>query len=338
MKEICFTMLKLRWRWRWILLLFLVLFIFLSAIIHRPDGLKDTEGITPAHDGLRIVQAAAAILERRPLLVTIINDGFVPMTYNWLCHTAGIPNLHDDILLLAEDDVTRQRVQRDWPRLHIVSVESAGGEGPRLSGELNFYTVAYVRMMALRTRLLNELLQAGYAFVLFETDFVWFENPVPDFLDLARTKNLDLVGTNSSVDDQIMCGAFIYFRNTSRTRAVWAEVTRLMEELVEKMKVLDPTQSPPRKQNEQRYLNRLLVEKHKGIRYGLVDFETSVIDGVWYKFNKTRRQTLHPKAIHNNFLDTTREKVKRFKDFGQWVLNDDNTCNKDKVQKLLEGK
>ncbi|PVD18872.1 hypothetical protein C0Q70_21429 [Pomacea canaliculata] len=255
--------------------------------------------VAAAHDGLRIVQAAAAILERRPLLVTIINDGFVPMTYNWLCHTAGIPNLHDDILLLAEDDVTRQRVQRDWPRLHIVSVESAGGEGPRLSGELNFYTVAYVRMMALRTRLLNELLQAGYAFVLFETDFVPYAEPAAE-------------AERAAVSQQ--AASVLMMVQGGRTRLVNPPGP--------------PHIIPPRSP----------LEKHKGIRYGLVDFETSVIDGVWYKFNKTRRQTLHPKAIHNNFLDTTREKVKRFKDFGQWVLNDDNTCNKDKVQKLLEGK
>ena len=123
---------------------------------------------------------------------------------------------------------------------------------------MTFNTVGYVRMMVRRTQLLNELVQSGIPFVLFETDFVWFENPLPDFVELAQKDNLDLVGTVSAVRDQIMCGGFIYFRNTLRTRAVWAEVFRRMQVLESKMSSMNNKDKSPPMQNEQRYLNTLL--------------------------------------------------------------------------------
>lgn len=70
---------------------------------------------------------------------------------------------------------------------------------------------------------------------------------------------------------------------------------------------------------------------YEGVRYGLVDYNTSVVDGKWYT-NKILRRRTSPKAIHNNFLTTTREKIIRFKAFGQWFLKSDDSCDDEKLQ------
>ena len=142
-----------------------------------------------------------------------------------------------------------------WPKVLVNAIHQGN---VTLKGRQTFNSVGYVRMMVRRTELLNELLRSGISFVLFETDFVWFENPVPDFVELAFKDSLDLVGTKSAAPEQIMCGGFIYFRNTYRTRAVWAEVLRLMHVLDARMNALDNKDKNPKHENEQRYLNTLL--------------------------------------------------------------------------------
>ena len=53
--------------------------------------------------------AALRVLERRPMLVTFINDGYVSMTNNWLCHTRHLEGLHQNILIIAQvSTYTRQ--------------------------------------------------------------------------------------------------------------------------------------------------------------------------------------------------------------------------------------
>lgn len=186
--------------------------------------------------------------------MTFINDGYLPLTYNWLCHTKRFPGLHASILFLTENESTRSHLQQSWPTIRSEVVTHANLS---LGGNLVFSTAGYLRLMAWRTKTLNELLQSGLNVFLFETDFIWFDNPLPDFLSLADKHDLDLVGTKPWAND-VICGAFIYFRNTPRTREVWAEVTRQMTVLESRIESLDRNRGLPEKEHEQAYLSNLL--------------------------------------------------------------------------------
>nr|KAG5710893.1 hypothetical protein BaRGS_027044 [Batillaria attramentaria] len=48
------------------------------------------------------------------------------------------------------------------------------------------------------------------------------------------------------------------------------------------------------------------------------------------------QRVLKVKAIHNNFAIGNEEKMKRARDAGHWVLNDDLRCNSSKVAALKE--
>ena len=56
--------------------------------------------------------AALRVLERRPMLVTFINDGYVSMTNNWLCHTRHLEGLHQNMLIIAQVSTYNRREQR----------------------------------------------------------------------------------------------------------------------------------------------------------------------------------------------------------------------------------
>ncbi|KAL8577465.1 hypothetical protein ACOMHN_021917 [Nucella lapillus] len=127
-----------------------------------------------------------------------------------------------------------------------------------LHGILKFKTVGYIRLIARRVELLNKLIQAGIPVILFETNFIWYENPLPDFLRAGERYNVDLVGTKSRVESQMMCGGFIYFRNTTRMPALFAEVLRQMRKLEVRLERQGNTEPSPLMQNEQRYMNHWL--------------------------------------------------------------------------------
>ena len=46
--------------------------------------------------------AALTVFQRRPMLVTFINNGYISLTNNWLCHTRHLEGLHQNMLILAQ--------------------------------------------------------------------------------------------------------------------------------------------------------------------------------------------------------------------------------------------
>ncbi|NP_001136698.1 uncharacterized protein LOC100216832 [Zea mays] len=54
-------------------------------------------------------------------------------------------------------------------------------DGVDFSGQKNFMTDGYLRMMWRRVDFLREVLEKGFSFVFTDTDIVWFRNPLPHF-------------------------------------------------------------------------------------------------------------------------------------------------------------
>ncbi|KAL8577466.1 hypothetical protein ACOMHN_021918 [Nucella lapillus] len=293
-----------------------------------------------------LVEEALATGGSSPLLVTFINDAFISMASNWLCHTGHLEDVHKHLLIVAMDEETKDQLHSQWLHLKILIISPATRY---LHGILKFRTVGYIRLIARRVELLNKLIQAGIPVILFETDFIWYENPLPDFLRAGDRYNVDLVGTKSRVESQMMCGGFIYFRNTTRMPALFAEVLRQMWKLEVRLERQGNTEPSPLMQNEQRYLNNLLkvlicwrwycketMEKQwRGVRYSIVDYRRIVADGFWYRMQEHKRFDPRPKAVHNNFLTSGSDKVRRFRRFNQWVLRSDGSCDRGKVAMLL---
>ena len=50
---------------------------------------------------------------------------------------------------------------------------------------------------------------------------------------------------------------------------------------------------------------------------------------------KEKKQTLDPFVIHNDYVSGNDKKINRVKQFGHWFLNNDNTCNYQKVNRIF---
>ena len=138
---------------------------------------ESTLNTTEAHviaDKDKILEAVRKITSRdKTLLVSFINDAFLPLAYSWLCNTEGM-GIHDQILIIATDNDTRQSLNSKRPEIATVSIS-----GYSMKGNQTYTHAGYVRLCNKRTQILNWILQENIGIFLFEFDCLWVRNPVP---------------------------------------------------------------------------------------------------------------------------------------------------------------
>ena len=96
---------------------------------------------TALDDKSNILAAARRITDKgKILLVTFINDAFLPLAFSWLCNTEGM-GIHDQILIIASDNDTEQTVKRKRPEIATVAIS-----GYSMKGHQTYTRAGYVRL------------------------------------------------------------------------------------------------------------------------------------------------------------------------------------------------
>ena len=231
----------------------------------EPEKYRTQEGARSYHltsSNLEdLVQMASSIAkEKGVVLFTVINAGYVDFAFSWLCNTAVLESVHQHVLFLATDISTGQRLHKQWPTVHVVSMNDTQG-----GGAVSFSTAGYVRLMVQRTRLIQRLLQSNVRLLLFEVDFVWLANPLPTILSQSEKTHSDIVATKVYGTNQA-CGCFLLLNPTPTTKALWTRLSEKMDTL--KKTIAQKGRSVPvaRSDNDQTYLSSLINEGYGGIR------------------------------------------------------------------------
>ncbi|KAJ6843809.1 uncharacterized protein M6B38_117055 [Iris pallida] len=125
----------------------------------------------------------------------------------------GTRGLLEHLVVIAMDREAYERCASFHPHCYALVTE-----GVDFSGQKNFMSAGYLKMMWRRTNFLREVLEMGYNFVFTDTDIMWFRNPFPHFYpdgdfqiacDHFVGNELDL---NNSPN-----GGFIYVKSNNRT-------------------------------------------------------------------------------------------------------------------------
>ncbi|GJN09215.1 hypothetical protein PR202_ga27199 [Eleusine coracana subsp. coracana] len=91
-------------------------------------------------------------------------------------------------------------------------------DGVDFSGQKNFMTDGYLKMMWRRIDFLRQVLEKGYSFIFTDTDIVWFRNPVPHFYpDGDFQIACDRFNGNPDDLDNNPNGGFTYVRSSMET-------------------------------------------------------------------------------------------------------------------------
>jgi len=258
-----------------------------------------------AREPLTPVVEYAKSMQRRNgfVYVQFLNEAFVPMTLNWLCHTDAKVVLKT--LFIATDEAAERALRKVVK--HVVFL-------PFASGELSYGQRTYYDYMLFRTRTLSALLQSDVSVWLIESDATWFGNPEPH---LPRGYDI-VVGQDGYFHEDIPEAGFVFLNATEKTKRMWQSLSE------QQAAALQDAGSGwlGGKGSEMLMLPGQIV-KH-GLRRG--DFPRAFfVGGKWYQ-NATFRDMVNPVVIQNNWIIGNGPKIKRAQQWGHWYLNQSNEC------------
>ncbi|XP_067648679.1 uncharacterized protein [Haliotis asinina] len=276
-----------------------------------PTDVHDHKEYKQSNSILQIAQAITG----GPVLITIINDAYLPFTHSWLCNTKYM-GIHKQVLIIVTDKPTRDTLTWMWPDIHVALMPG----GQEFSGDQNYSHVGYVRLMIRRTEVILDLLKDQVEVLLFEVDCLWLANPIPECQ--REIKGFDLLATKVSNSPGILGGGFLYMIPNSRVVNLWGMMTQKLMNLEQKILKMDPTEPLPEGDNDQIYLSRLISRKYGGIKVTAVSLD-KFADGRWYKMDEEKRLTLRPLIINNNWVTGNKAKLRRARKFHHWFWKED---------------
>ncbi|CAH1773476.1 unnamed protein product [Owenia fusiformis] len=273
------------------------------------------------------VKARAQMIANNKVVVaiTMVNMGYLSLTYSWLCNTVNM-NVHDNVLIVATDRRTYEKLQQDWPNVASVLYPLNEDQG----SNLNYNALNYVKYMLNRSNLLLALLGFNIPLLLFEVDAVWFASPFPLIHSLSY---YDLVGAKIATTEQ-MAGGFLFMQPTRDTLNVFTTVSNELQIYLDRYKFYKGDRQLPYEINEQTLLNGNLKYENGRPRLNYKILDLSIVaDGQWYK--KRGKQSI-PLVLNNNWIIGKEAKIKRAKKFHHWFIDDNNNCDWEEVQNIMK--
>ena len=200
-----------------------------------------------------IVNAAKEISKNsNTILVTMVNDAYLPFTYSWLCNTK-LMDVHKTVLIITTDKSSRDKLTKDWPEIHVVAMDMENAGGDQV-----YSHVGYVQIMIRRTEMLLDIVNADVEIFLFEVDCLWLTNPVPD---LQKMNEFDVLVNPVAERPGVYAGGFLYLFTTEKAKSLWKELTNQMHALGERIKTLPKDKYISEADNDQIYFSGLITKK-----------------------------------------------------------------------------
>ncbi|XP_045199995.2 uncharacterized protein LOC123554136 [Mercenaria mercenaria] len=288
---------------------------------------KETaDGIEEADDISHVVTIAKMASQHNgTVLVSVVNDAYLPFAYSWLCNTKHM-NIHKSVLVITMDGISKYKLNKDWPDVNVVKLNL---DIPR--GNQEYSSAGYLQIMIRRTEMLLELLKADIEVLLLEFDYMWFSNPLPN---LQKMKGVDFLINPVTSDEVVYNGGFLYMFPTERSKALWSRVTEMMRDLGKQLEQKSDKYQVSEDDNDQIYFSTLVKEGFAEVKTQELPLHTYA-DGKWYDLPSWKRKHLPTVVISNNFVLGNQNKVKRAKKWNHWFLRDNCTCDFDLVRKTV---
>lgn len=283
------------------------------------DGQNDTNPLLSA--ALRISKGG-----REALLITLVNDAFLPFTFSWLCNTQGM-GIHNQVLFITGDSESAMKINQKWPEVTAIQINGVH------SGNQEYSHVGYVEMMVRRSEILLEILERNIPIFLFEVDCIWITNPL---INIQSYSNVDVVVSAVSSRSNVVAGGFLYLHPTDASKKMWRALTEQLRQLGKKIKNSAAEKLVSEGDNDQQYLSKLVFSKYGGLRYKILSTE-DFADGKWYSLSKEERNGQKtPLIINNNWVIGNPAKIKRAKAWSHWFLTESGDCDPKIIQRIVD--
>jgi len=267
--------------------------------------------------------------------LTVVTRAFLSQAFSWLCNVDALEIRPPVIVWLVTDADSYNALKdvRGTVTLHL-------DEFSEHDGGLSYGSKGYWTLMLERSKVVDDLLGCGISVFGFETDQVWFRDPLPLLRNIIQ-EGADIVGALDSKRE--IGGNFLFFRSSLATRLVSREiVTQFQKYYDDAYKNLTIHYPPKYLPNDQSILSDIVVyhTSQSGNARRLLWFALPrdlIRDGVWYKsVTDYQPKSGLPLIVNNNFIVGVSNKIQRLKQFGHWFL-DNETCNISRARDAVKG-
>ncbi|XP_063936222.1 uncharacterized protein At4g15970-like isoform X2 [Daucus carota subsp. sativus] len=161
-----------------------------------------------------------ASMPNNTVILTTLNEAWAApnSVFDLFLHSFRIGNetieLLNHVVVIAMDEKAYNRCIAIHPHCYYLS-----SNGTDFSGEKDFMTPDYLKMMWRRIEFLGTVLDLGYSFIFTDTDIMWFRNPFPRFHPDADFQiACDFFKGNSlDISRNLPNGGFAYVKSSNRT-------------------------------------------------------------------------------------------------------------------------
>ncbi|GMP43665.1 hypothetical protein CsSME_00012942 [Camellia sinensis var. sinensis] len=306
------------------LLLLLSLLVILGVFvpwIGLPQGLFTSSRVSISKwKDYTLAEAVANVAKNGTVVVCAVSQPYLPFLNNWLISIARQKH-HEKVLVIAEDYATLFKVNEKWPG-HAVLVPPA----PDAQTAHKFGSQGFFNFTSRRPRHLLQILELGYNVMYNDVDMVWLADPFPYLQgkhdvyftdDMAAVKPLNhshALPPPGKKGRTYICSCMIFLRPTSGAKLV-------MKKWIEELQA--QPWSKAKKANDQPAFNWALNKTAGQVDLYLLPQAAFPTGGLYFKNRTWVQETkgMHV-IIHNNYITGFDKKIKRFHNFGLWLVDD----------------
>ncbi|VDI28553.1 uncharacterized protein [Mytilus edulis] len=284
----------------------------------------------PLHNdsNIDLVLEAALQIKDRPVMITIVNDGYINLVKSWICNTKHM-GFHQQVIIIVTSPQGIDEIKKISPDVTVVALDV----DQSMNGHQEYSHVGYLKIMVLRTQIQLALLHNDIEVYSFECDSVFFANPLPKLR--AHSGEHDIVFISNYQRPKSINGGFLYLFPTPAAKATFEQLNRMMLKLFSNIRNQPSDKLIPTHENDQVYLSTLVAEKYAGLKSTILPFSI-FSDGKWYDISEEDRKLTYPFLIHNNWIKGNIAKEGRAKKWKHWFLKDDGSCDFDWAKEVTK--
>ncbi|KAK6920053.1 Nucleotide-diphospho-sugar transferase [Dillenia turbinata] len=270
--------------------------------------------------GYTLDQAVPFVAKNGIVIVCAVSEPYLPFLNNWLISISRQKH-EEKVLVIAEDYATLYKVNERWPG-HAVLIPPV----PDAQTAHKFGSQGFFNFTSRRPRHLLSIVELGYNVMYNDVDMVWLADPFPYLQgnhdvyftdDMSAVKPLDHshdLPPPGKKGRPYICSCMIFLRPTPGAKLV-------MKKWIEELQV--QPWSKAQKANDQPAFNWALLKTKEQVDLYLLPQAAFPTGGLYFK-NKTWVKETKGRhiIIHNNYILGFEKKIKRFRDYGFWLVDD----------------
>ncbi|KAF8109825.1 hypothetical protein N665_0090s0008 [Sinapis alba] len=268
-----------------------------------------------------LAQAAKFVAKNGTVIVCAVSYPFLPFLNNWLISISRQKH-HEKVLVIAEDYALLYKVNEKWPGHAVLIPPALDPKAAHHFGSQGFYNLT-----SRRPQHLLDILELGYNVMYNDVDMVWLQDPFKylqgghdvyfmDDMTAIKTLNHSHGLPTSRNGVTYVCSCMIFLRCTSGAKL-------LLKKWVEEIRAQPWSNTEAKKPHDQPAFNRALHKTTHQVDVYLLPQSAFPSGGLYFKNKKWVNETKGKHVIvHNNYIVGYNQKLKRFQDFGLWLVDD----------------